>query len=174
MAIDDKKTKLSHKIFGAPPSKVAKAHKELRFTRARQATHIFLAAAFFAILGMGTFVAMFASWGPTDPDFLKWFWLCILPLIPALLLSRLALHCVRHAYLLLTPMGIEIFPLLKPEKNLQVLFWSEIDNCEFKGSTLLIHRNKEKTSGSIITLKPLHPQQITLLQKAITARTNGN
>lgn len=166
------KRSTAERIFGATPKRVEESHKELRFTRARQGAFFMLLSAGFVAVGLASAVAMFSKWGPLDPDFRKWIWFTLLPLIPAFLTLRLSLHCVRHAYLILTPMGIEIFPFWKAEKNLQVLFWQEIDAAECDGKQLTLHRDAARTSGVVVSLKPIARRQISLLQKAISARTS--
>ena len=160
------------RLFGLSPKSVAESHKELRFTRSRQASLFFLFTAFLLMLGVGSFVALFASWGPNDADFSFYAWLCLLPLIPAYFTLRLAIHCIRHAYILLTPLGVEVFPFFKPQKNLQIIFWQEIDHFDLTTALLTLHSSSDKTSGTVLTLKPLAAAQISLLRKAIEARTN--
>ena len=162
------------RLFGLSPKSVAESHKELRFTRTRQASQFFILTAFLLMLGVASFVALFASWGPNDVDFHFYAWFCLLPLIPSYFTLRLAIHCVRHAYILLTPMGVEVFPFFKPEKNLQIIFWQEIDSFDITAAELTLHSSPEKTSGTVLTLKPLAAAQISLLQKAIKARTSSN
>lgn len=171
--IEIQKRSLFEKLFGLSPKSVAESHKELRFTRSRQASQFFILSAFLGMLGVASLIAIFASWGPDDSDFQIYAWLCLLPLIPAYFTLRIAIHCIRHAYILLTPMGVEVFPFFKPEKNLQVIFWQEIDSYDIAGSQLKLHANAEKTSGTVLTLKPLGSAQISLLQKAIEARTTN-
>ncbi|MFC5051950.1 hypothetical protein ACFPK9_15210 [Rubritalea spongiae] len=167
------KPKLAKRLLGSAPKPLEETHKELRFTRARQGSFFMLLSAFCVGLGLATAIAMFSKWGPYDPDYQSFIWFCLIPLVPAFVLLRLALHCIRHAYLILTPMGIEIFPFWKPEKNLQVLFWQEIDSAECDSTKLTLHRDAAQTSGIVISLKPIGKQQISLLQKAISARTSS-
>lgn len=167
------KLSLPERLLGKKPKKLIESHKELRFTRSRQATQFFIISILFAMLTVSGVGAMFSKWGPNDPDFIRYVWFCGLPLIPAYIALRIALHCIRHAYILLTPMGVEVFPFFKPEKNLSVLFWSEIDSTDCTERLLTIHLNAEKTSGSVISLKPIAQAQISLLRKAIEARTTS-
>ncbi|MGJ8672465.1 hypothetical protein [Rubritalea sp.] len=168
-----KKRTIAESLIGTSPKALEESHKELRFTRSRQATLFFLLSVGCAAIAIASAVAMFSKWGPHDADFQKYIWFCLLPLIPSLIALRIGLHCIRHAYLLLTPMGIEIFPFWKAEKNLQVLFWQEIDSAQCDTKQLALHRDPEKTSGVIVSLKPIAKQQISLLQKAINARTSS-
>ena len=162
------------RLFGLSPKSVAESHKELRFTRTRQASQFFILTAFLMMLGVASFVALFASWGPNDVDFHFYAWFCLLPLIPSYFTLRLAIHCVRHAYILLTPMGVEVFPFFKPEKNLQIIFWQEVHSFDITSFLLTLHSSPEKTSGTVLTLKPLATAQISLLRKAIEARTSSS
>ncbi|MEO1857707.1 MAG: hypothetical protein ABGY95_10155 [Rubritalea sp.] len=162
------------RLFGLSPKAVAESHKELRFTRTRQASQFFILTAFLLVLGVASFVALYVSWGPKDLDFRLYAWFCLTPLIPSYFTLRLAIHCVRYAYILLTPMGVEVFPFFQPEKNLQIIFWQEVDSFDISPSLLTLHSSPEKTSGTVLTLKPLAPAQISLLRKAIEARTNHN
>lgn len=148
------------------PKPVEDPAKELRFTRSSQ-------AAAFAILGAilaGASIAMLLlNVIPADP-ILPWWW-PLVPLPPALLLFRLAYHCVRHAYIILTPLGIEIFPFFRPRRNLQVLYWSEIADAEVsEAGRLVIHFDEERTSGIIASLAPLPPVHRDLLAEAIEGR----
>lgn len=171
---DIQKRTLFEKLFGLSPKSVAESHKELRFTRSRQASQFFILSAFLLMLGVASLIALFASWGPDDVDFQFYAWFCLLPLIPAYFTLRIGIHCIRHAYILLTPMGVEVFPFFKPEKNLQVIFWQEIDSFDLDDCLLTLHSSPEKTSGTALTLKPLASEQISLLRKAIEARTSSN
>jgi hypothetical protein len=167
------KPSLSEKLLGSAPKPLEEKHKELRFTRSRQASHFFILAVIFIAIAWTSAIAMFSKWGPLDSDFRKYIWLSFIPLVPGFLSFRVGLHCIRHAYLILTPMGIEIFPFWKAEKNLQVLFWQEIDSAECDEQQLTLHHDAAKSSGVVVSLKPIARRQISLLQKAISARTSS-
>ena len=160
------------KLFlGSRPQVVAESHKEIRITRAKQSAQIFLAASISAALAVASASSMFTHWGPNDPDFRSYIWLALVPLSIALLLTRAALHCLRHAFVILTPLGIEVFPLWRPSKTHQLIYWSELDHCDFNQRRLTLHFDKEETSGVVLSLSPLTKQQISLLRKAIQSRT---
>lgn len=158
-------------LFGKTPKKIDQSFKELRFTRARQATHLYLVAALFGIFGVSLALSLYIHHGPNDAFFKQYISWSLLPLTISLVTLRCAIHCVRHAYLLLTPMGIEIFPFFKPHKNLQVLYWAEIHAAEISNKELTLHTNAEHSAGVVVSLKPIAPAQICLLQKAINSRT---
>jgi len=150
----------------AAPKTVAEPHKELRFTRAGQAQGMFIAATVAFALALLTAI----TWLMGHPDFLWWIPLPFLVL--ACLLARVALHCTRHAYIILTPMGVEIFPLLKPEKNLNLIYWTELDHANFNEDLTLakLHRDAEESFGAVLSLKPIIAKQRPLLKKALEGR----
>jgi hypothetical protein len=80
-------------------------------------------------------------------------------------------RCVRHAYLIFTPLGIEIFPLFRPEKHMTLVTWQEIQDldADLPSKRLSLHYNVEKTSGVIVSLSPILPAQRQLLQHTVTA-----
>lgn len=150
----------------AAPKDVAEPHKELRFTRAEQAQgFIVIAAVAFAFALLLT-----VTWLMGHPSFTWWMPLPFLAL--SIFLARLATRCARHAYLILTPMGVEIFPLLKPEKNLNLVYWTQLEAAEFNEelTTLKLHYNEEKTAGVILSLKPILIKKRPLLKKALEGR----
>ena len=148
------------------PKDIIEPHKELRFTRGSQAS---LFAMLAAVCGGASVAIVILNLLLKDP-LISWWWV-LAPLPPAFICARLCLHCVRHAYLILTPLGIEIFPFFKPRKNLQVLYWSQISDAEVTGrNQLVIHLNREKTSGIVASLTPLQPVYRELLEHAIAGR----
>lgn len=143
--------------------------KELRFTRVRQALLFWLLAAVMlaAALTMLT-TSMYREINPHLPHPL---W-AVLPVAVAGAALKLAVSMTRHAYVILTPLGIEIFPLFKPEKGMQMIFWQEIDSVEVDGAMtqLTLHHNSEKTSGIHLTLRPIANDARPLLIKAVRQR----
>ncbi|MFT6864788.1 MAG: hypothetical protein ACJAVK_003358 [Akkermansiaceae bacterium] len=150
----------------AAPQEIVEPHKELRFTRAGQAqAFIVIAAVAFAfalLIGITSFMG--------HPSFLWWMPLPLL--LVAGLLTRLSARCARHAYIILTPLGVEVFPLFKPEKNLNLVYWSQLDDAEFDEelTTLKLHFNEKNTAGVILSLKPILTEKRPLLQKALQGR----
>lgn len=148
------------------PKDVVEPDKELRFTRSAQAT---LFAILASICSGASVAILLLNLIPADP-ICPWWW-PLLPLLPAALFLRLALRCARHAYLILTPLGIEIFPFFNARENLQVLYWSEIADAEVNDQDqLVIHFNEERTSGIVASLTPLRTRQRVLLDHAIEGR----
>lgn len=151
---------------------VAEPEKEIRFTRSSQATTFFFLGVICTMICIGTLFNEYINWGPWHADFKAYWWLSLIALIPAAIFFRIGIHCIRHAYIILTPLGVEIFPLWKPQKNLQVIFWSDIDHADFRHHTMTLHYNKEETGGVVVSLKPIGKLNYPLIQKAITGRMN--
>lgn len=140
-----------------------KPFKELRFTRSRQAVTFVTAG--MACLGItGGLVILW--WQRTDPPSLWWG-------VPTLLLAwaslRLAVHLTRHAYLLLSPIGIEIFPFFRPAQHMQLFSWGEIRDAEVSGDRrwLTLTLAGYEDSKVIITLDPVKIPARELLAKAV-------
>lgn len=148
------------------PKAVAEPHKELRFTRSAQARLFFLCGA------TCTTIAIFLAVTSITAGLRYPLWWAAFPLVPALPCFLLAYHCVRHAYLILTPLGVELFPFFNPRQNLRILYWSEIDHAEVSGDhrVLTIHYDKERSSGLKATLAPIPASKRLLLARAIEGR----
>jgi hypothetical protein len=157
-----------------PTKSVAEPEKEIRFTRSAQAALFFFLGIICTMICIGTLFNQYINWGPWHADFKAYWWMCLIALIPAALFIRIGIHCIRHAYIILTPMGIELFPFWKPQKNLQVIFWSDIDHAAFSGDTMTLHYNQEETAGVVTSLKPIGKLNYPLLEKAIAGRLNSH
>ncbi|RYD37422.1 MAG: hypothetical protein EOP86_03545 [Verrucomicrobiaceae bacterium] len=79
--------------------------KELRFTRSRQSVPFWLLGMVLALAALGLGI----MWRENLSLWPPW-WLALLPLTGAIGAFWLALRLTRHAYLLLSPVGVEIFP----------------------------------------------------------------
>ena len=146
---------------------VAEPQKELRFTRAGQALT-------FAILAAVCFMAalvffLLAPYRPDHPVLPNPAW-GLVPLGLALGCLRIAWHCARHAYILLSPIGVEVFPFFRPGANMQVIPWAQIVAADVDDSRLTLHFNPEKTAGIHLSLSPLAKDRRELLAKAIGGR----
>lgn len=151
--------------------KIQSPEKELRFTRSGQATMFWIVSAIaFAVAMTLLLTAIYRDVNPEVPH-PAW---AVLPLAVSWLSARLALRMTKHAYLILTPMGIEIFPLFKAETSMQMVMWSEIEGAETDGALtrLTLHHNAEKTSGIHLSLRPIRKDRRALLAKAISGRVS--
>ncbi len=143
--------------------------KELRFTRSGQAAIFWVLAAVCSSAAV-TLVAT-ALYREVNPHLPHPAW-GLLPLALACMAGWIALHLTRHAYLILTPLGIEIFPFFRPARGMQLVTWQEISSAEVaeEGCQLSLHYNPEKTAGIHLSLRPLPAERRRLLAKAVLGR----
>ena len=139
--------------------------KELRFTRARQAVVFWLAGLLLMLVTTGVVVLSF--WQIQHPPPL---WLALLPGILAAGAFWLAWRMTRHAYLLLSPLGVEIFPFWRPIDHFQLLTWGSIDAADFSedGRWLTLTLAGYEDAKVILTLDPIPRPACALLVKAVT------
>ena len=143
--------------------------KELRFTRSGQAVVFWLAC---AILAAGSIVLAATSYyRDINPQLPHPAW-ALLPLALAVASGRLAFGLTKHAYLILTPLGSEIFPFFRPAAGMQLISWQEVAAAEVNVETtrLTLHFNAEKTAGIHLSLRPIRSDKRGLLAKAVTGR----
>ena len=165
--------KLSDKVKDAVlprgPKSIAEPEKELRFTRAAQAPLFFGASAVVFEARTAVFILSTQDWGMDDPPLESWWWLCVPGLLLCYAMIRLGLRCTRHAYIILSPLGVEIFPFFKAKENLQVIYWSQVADAEFTSDAknLVLHFTEEKKSGVIASLKPIPAGRRHLLEEAL-------
>jgi len=161
---------LKNKIIPSGPQKLAEPEKELRFTRARQAGIFYAAAVVCFTASMAVFILSTQDWGIEAPLLHGWLWLCVPGLLLSFLALRMGIRCTRHAYLIVTPLGVEIFPFFKAEKNLQIIYWSEVADAEVSPdlSRMTLHFNREKKSGVVVSLNPIPRERRALLEKVVS------
>lgn len=149
--------------------KVQAPGRELRFTRSGQAMGFWLAAAVLAAVAMTLLASSY--YRDTNPQLPHPAW-ALLPLVGAGFLVSIAVSLTRHAYLILTPLGIEIFPFFRAATGMRLVVWQEIDHAEtdVKSTYLTLHRDAAKSSGIHLSLAPIHSDRRTLLAKAIIGR----
>jgi hypothetical protein len=151
--------------------------KELRFTRSGQASHFWVGAAVLTSVAI-TLLAT-SIYRDINPRLPHPAWASV-PLILAAVMARLAIGMTRHAYLILTPLGIEIFPFFRPAEGMRLVLWQEVDHAEVdeKATRLTLHHDAGKSSGIHLSLTPIRTDRRTLLAKAVLGRlsppvTNG-
>ena len=139
--------------------------KELRFTRSRQAVTFAITGVLFLCLSAALLALWF--WRVNSPLSIWW---ALLPMLGAWASFRVAVHLTRHAFLLLSPLGIEIFPFFRPAQNMQLFSWGEIAAAEVSDDDrLLILTLAGYTDAKvIISLDPVALHSRPLLRKAIT------
>ena len=150
-------------------SRIQSPEKELRFTRSGQAAGFWILCAVLVAVSVTLWAT--AVYRDINPELPHPAW-GGLPLALALLSGRLAWHLTRHAYLILTPLGVEIFPFFRPARGMHLVTWQEVALAEVdEGRALLtLHYNAEKTSGIHLSLKPVRKEARELLVKALVGR----
>ncbi len=146
--------------------------KELRFTRSGQAVLFWLAASVFTAVAFT--IAATAIYRDVNPELPHALW-ALVPMAMAAGAARLAVKLTRHAYLILTPLGIEIFPFFRPAEGMHMVMWQEIHSAEVneRQTLLTLHHNADKTSGIHLSLRPVRSDLRGLLGKAVMARIRG-
>lgn len=138
--------------------------KELRFTRARQAMLFWGLGVVLMLVAVG--VGILSWWQLKSPP--PW-WLALFPLAAALGAFWLAVRLTRHAYLLLSPVGVEIFPFWKPTEHFQLIPWGEIASADFSPDRrwLTLTLAGYEDVKVILTLEPIPLTARPLLIKAV-------
>lgn len=148
---------------------VAEPQKELRFTRSGQAVCFCVIGA--VLCGVAVTLMATGVYRPAHPELPHPAWAlpCLLVALGAFLLAH---RLTKHAYLILTPMGLEIFPFFRPAKGMQMVFWQEIHAAEIdaRGKWLTLHFNEERTAGMHLSLLPVQKKLRDLLGKAVLGR----
>lgn len=140
------------------------ATPELRFTRSRQAVVMLCWGLAMLLLSLGLFVLHRQRF--THPPALFW---GFLPLPFAALFLWLAWQHLRHPFLVLTKVGVEIYPFFLPGRNMNLVLWQQIARTEIqlRPPRLVLTRADAADAKIFITLAPLAPRQRLLLQTAL-------
>lgn len=153
---------------------MAAPFRELRFTRSRQSVHFAAAGICFAAMAVGILYV----WWQRIEDRPAW-WLALLPLGPALWCFWMTGRLARHAYVLLSPLGIEIFPLFRAEERLQLIPWSEVAHAGVDDARqwLTITLAGYEDAKVLVSLAPMDSRVRSLLAAAVdgvmTRRAEG-
>lgn len=147
--------------------------KELRFTRSGQAVWFWIGSAVFTAIAVT--LAATSIYRDINPQLPHPAW-ALAPLAAAVVTARLALRLTRRAYLILTPLGIEIFPFLRPAEGMRLVVWQEVDSVEVNVdlTRLTIHHDAGKTTGIHLSLRPIRADRRALLAKAMAGRFSRN
>ena len=152
------------------PRKITEPEKELRFTRARQGlTFVAFGGIFLCI----TFWIWFSNTTINGQAIIE----ISLGLIITLILFSLSLiciwvavNCVRHAFIILTPLGIELFPFWFPSKNLHVIYWTQIDNAIVTEDMKTLEIQCQGGGKVFVALAPITVDRLPYLKRAIEGR----
>lgn len=151
------------------PRKLASPEKELRFTRSGQAPPYWIASAMLCAAALTLAVSSF--YRGENPALPHPLW-ALLPLTLAWLAARLAIRLTRHAYIILTPVGVEIFPFFRPARNMRMVAWSEIHAAELAADRrlLTLHFDAAQSAGVHLSLRPVRRDRLALLSQALHGR----
>jgi hypothetical protein len=150
---------------------VAEPKKELRFTRSGQAAQFCVVGA--VVTGVAVTLAATGYYREINPDVPHPAWA-----VPCFVLAAgcfwLARHLTKHAYLILSPLGLEIFPFYRPAKGMQIVMWQEISGADVDSEEkwLTLHFDVEKTSGMHLSMRPVRRKLRSLLAKAVLGRVS--
>jgi len=146
--------------------------KELRFTRSGQAVAFWIMAA--VCTAVAVTLAASAIYRDHNPQLPHPAW-ALVPLALAVLAARTAAGMTRHAYLILTPLGIEILPLFRPAAAMRLVVWQEIAAAQINAAAtvLTLHHDAAKTSGIHLSLRPIRADLRALVVKAVIGRVRG-
>jgi hypothetical protein len=136
---------------------------ELRFTRSRQAVVMLAWGITFTLISVAFMATYYHNFHRQ-----AWWW-AVLPGIPAAVFYWLAWNHLRHPYLVLTRVGLEIYPFFLPARNMHLVLWQQIARADVSSTPpLLTLTRADQDDGKIfITLAPLQPQQCQLLARAL-------
>ena len=163
--------KLTGKLLPRRPRKVTRPEQELRFTRSRQAMTFLTAGIACLCVAGGIFIKALSLAGNVAGEpavAVSPLWVLV-PLAPAIVCFWVTAHCLRHAFIILPPLGIELFPFWRPARNMQVIYWAEIETAIISPD-LKIFTIKCPGSGIRATLAPISRSARALLKRAVEGR----
>lgn len=152
----------------AAPRPVQEPQKELRFTRNRMA-QFFGVMSMVSLLGviLVAYVVIRLYFRDHEIPSKPSPWLGPAFGILAIVSLRMTILCARHAYILLTPLGIEILPLYNPGKRMRAVFWPELKAADVKSGKLMLALDTEPSENIQLSLFPLSKKQQSMLIYAI-------
>jgi hypothetical protein len=149
------------------PRSIAEPEKELRFTRGRQAYTFVIVGSLLFCAALALFMLALPGFTGKQRPTVPSYGYCLLPLPFCLAAFWLAMRMTRHAYMILTPLGIELFPFFRPEKNMQILYWSEISAAKVSSDLRLLTISHGGGSKAFISLDPVRKERRPLLKRAV-------
>lgn len=147
-----------------PLNGVPREQRELRFTRNAWALWLYFWGVYL-VLGMA--MAACITFRPHVPV-----WVEVVCWGGGMLLAAacfwLAVVCMRRTYVLLTPLGVEVLPLRKPEKRMKVYPWYGIEDWSPRLGGVVL--SMSDGSSVRINLLCMRARQRELLTTALTGR----
>ena len=91
-------------------------------------------------------------------------------LVPAVLCLTAGCRCLKHAAVIVTPVGVEILPFLRARRAMQWFFWQQIRSADREGGRLNLRLADGSTAA--ISLRPMTVASRDMLAHAIRQRVN--
>lgn len=143
--------------------------KEVRFTRNLQGAQFTVVGGLLALLGLlPLFALMRVLWRTGHILFSQHAaWMVCLPL--GLALFYFGSQMLRHAYIVFTPLGLELYPFFKPKTNMQLLFWSEIEALSLSEDKRALEIALPNERKIFVSLSPMREESRLLLLSTVAA-----
>lgn len=90
---------------------------------------------------------------------------------PAVLCLYLGIRCLKYAAVIVTPLGVEILPFLRPRRTMRWYLWQQMDSVDRKGRHLHLHLADGPAVS--ISLRSMTPASRDLLVHAVRQRVNA-
>ena len=120
--------------------------RELRFTRNRSGA--ILTAAGFLLAATAAFLQL-TGYDTITPYLPAPLWaMQATALVPAVLCLAAGSRCLKHAAVIVTPVGVEILPFLRTQRTMQWFFWQQIRSADREGGRL----NLRLADGSTVAV----------------------
>jgi len=143
--------------------------RELRFTRNRMGA--VLMAAGFLLIATAAFLQL-TGYDTITPYLPAPLWIMqTVALTPAVLCLIAAGRCLKHAAVIVTPVGVEILPFLRARRTMQWFFWQQIRSADRKGG--LLHLRLTDGSTVAVSLRPMTAASREMLAHAVRERVNA-
>lgn len=143
--------------------------RELRFTRNRAGAILVAAGLLLAVIAAFLQLTGYDTITPYLPAPL---WtMQAAALVPAVFCLYLGSRCLKYAAVLVTPLGVEVLPFLRPRRTMRWYLWQQMDSVDRKGKRLNLHL----TDGAAvsISLRSMTPASRNMLVHAVRQRVNA-
>lgn len=92
-------------------------------------------------------------------------------LVPAALCLYLGRRCLKYAAVIVTPLGVEILPFIRPRHTMQWHLWQQISTADRDGKRLTLHL--ADGTAAVIRMAAMAPASRDMLARAVHARLNS-
>ena len=140
--------------------------RELRFTRNRAGAVLMTAG--FLLIATAAFLQL-TGYDTITPYLPAPLWLMqAAALVPAVFCLAAGRRCLKHAAVIVTPVGVEILPFLRARRCMQWHFWQQIRSADRKGARLNLHLADGTTAA--VSLRPMTDASRDMLVHAVRRR----